>query len=134
MKRVPRWFLDPRFLFIGGILLGSGLGLIIGWLVWPVSYYDTNVYQLRDDYQDEFVVMVGALCTLERDVEAAHQSLALLSHPDAPRTPEAIVVEVTERYIASRALPSDIACLVGLAEALGTVTTPMQPYLGGQQP
>lgn len=122
------WFLDPRLLLIGGALLGIGLGLIVGWMLWPVSYYDTDVYDLRADYQDEFVVMVAASYALERDVGAAHQWLALLSDPQAPRPVEAIVVDVTERYIARGADPAEIAYLVGLAEALGRVTTPMQPY------
>jgi hypothetical protein len=128
------WLLDPRLLLIGGALLGIGLGLVVGWLVWPVTYYDTDVYDLRADYQDEFVVMVGALYALEQDVGVARQWLALLSPPQAPRAAEAIVVEVAERYIARGAAPTDIGHLVGLAEALGSVTTPMQPYLGGQQP
>lgn len=128
------WFLDPRLLVIVGILSGIGLGLLFGWLVWPVSYYDTDVYDLRADYQDEFVVMVGAFYASERNVESARQWLALLSSPNAPKSPEAIVVEVTERYIARGANPTDIGYLVGLAEALGNVTTPMQPYLGGQGP
>ncbi len=122
------WFLDPRLLLIGGTLLGIGLGLIVGWVLWPVSYYDTDVYDLRADYQDEFVVMVAASHALDGDVGAARQWLALLSDPQAPRPVEAIVVDVTERYIARGADPTQIAYLVALAEALGSVTTPMQPY------
>jgi hypothetical protein len=125
------WFLDPRLLFIGGALAGIGLGLLLGWLVWPVSYYDTDVYDLRADYQDEFVLMVGALYALEQDVEAARSWLVLLSDPRAPTTPEAIVVAVTERFIARGAPSPDIRYLVGLADALGTVTTPMQPFREG---
>jgi hypothetical protein len=125
------WFLDPRLLFIGGALAGIGLWLLLGWLVWPVSYYDTDVYDLRADYQDEFVLMVGALYALEQDVEAARSWLVLLSDPRAPTTPEAIVVAVTERFIARGAPSPDIRYLVGLAEAVGTVTTPMQPFREG---
>jgi hypothetical protein len=128
------WLLDHRLLVIGGILLGIGLGLIVGWLVWPVSYYNTDVYDLRADYQDEFVVMVGVSYALEQDIVTARQRLALLSNPTAPKPVEAIVVEVTERYIARGADPTDIGHLVGLAKALDSVTTPMQPYLGGQRP
>jgi hypothetical protein len=134
VKNRRGWFLDPRLLLIGGALLGIGLGLIIGWLIWPVSYYNTDVYDLRADYQDEFVVMIGALYALEQDVGAAGQRLALLSPPNAPKSAEAIVVEVAERYIARGADPIDIGHLVGLAEALGSVTPPMQPYLGEGRP
>jgi hypothetical protein len=128
------WFLDPKILFIGGVLAGIGLGLVAGWLVWPVSYYDTDVFDLRADYQDEFVVMVSELNAQEQDNDAALRMLALLSGPDAPRSAKDIVVDVTERYIARGAKSADIGYLVGLAKALGALTTPMQPYLNDQQP
>ena len=134
--RVSRrsWFSDPRLLLSGGILAGIGLGLVAGWLVWPVTYYDTDVYDLRADYQDDFVVMVGALYTLEGDADAARQQLALLSNPDNPGPVEAIVIDVTERYIARGADPTDIGYLVDLAQALDSVTLPMQPYLNQGRP
>jgi hypothetical protein len=128
------WFLDPKLLLIGGILIGIGLGLAAGWLVWPVSYYNTDVYDLHPEYQDDFIVMVGALHALEHDVGSARQLLALLSDPDAPQGIEATVVDVTERYIARGANPTDIQYLVDLAQALGSVTTPMQPYLNEPRP
>lgn len=130
MKSITHWLHDVRVLFIGGALLGIGLGLIFGWLVWPVNYYDTDVYDLRPDYQDDFVVMVGALYALDGNLETSRQSLAFLSNPDVPRSAEDIVVETAERYIAQGADPTDIDYLVGLAEALESVTARMQPYLG----
>ena len=123
------WLLDPRLLLIGGVLAGIALGLIGGWLVWPVSYYDTDPVDLRSDYQDDYVVMVGALVTLERDTDHARQLLAALSNPTSTRTVEAIVVDVAERYIARGAPRTDIDYLVRLAQALDSVTLPMQPYL-----
>lgn len=134
MKAWRSWFLDPRVLLITGVLLGIGSGLLAGWLVWPVSYYDTDMFDLRADYQDEFVVMVGALYALEKNTESANRLIALLSNPDAPQAVDDIVVDVTERYIARGVNPADIRYLVRLAEALGTVTTPMQPYLQEGQP
>lgn len=134
MKHWRTWVLDPKILFIGGVLLGIGLGLVLGWLVWPVSYYDTDYYDLRADYRDDFVVMVGALVALQQDVGTSRELLTLLSDPNTPRSIESIIVDVTERYIARGANPVDIDHLVDLAEALGALTTPMQPYLNELQP
>lgn len=128
------WFLDTRLLFLGGVLLGIGLGLIAGWLLWPVTYYDTDLYDLHPRYQDELVVMVGALNALEGDTALARQLLAQVSSPTAPRSPEAVVVDVTERYIARGAPAEDIDYLVRLAKALNAVTTPMQPFLNDPGP
>jgi hypothetical protein len=132
MRRVTGFCLDVRFLFLGGAGLGIGLGLVVGWLLWPVTYFDTDLYDLRQDYQDEVVVMVGAQLALEGDVEAARAALSLLSQPDAPRLPEQIVVEVMERYVAQAAASADVELLVALADALGTPTTAMQPLLEGR--
>jgi hypothetical protein len=123
------WFLDSRLLFIGGVLLGIGMGLVAGWLLWPVTYYDTDLYDLHPDYQDDLVVMTGALNALEGDPALARQLLAQVSNPDVPRSAEAIVVDVTERYIARGAGAADIGYLIRLAKALNAVTTPMQPFL-----
>ncbi len=128
------WFLDPKLLLMGGILIGISLGLAAGWLVWPVSYYNTDVYDLHPEYQDDFIVMVGELQALEQDIGSARQLLALLSDPEAPQGVEATVVDVTERYIARGANLTDIQYLVRLAQALGSVTTPMQPYLNEPRP
>jgi hypothetical protein len=108
--------------------------LLIGWQLWPVSYYNTELYDLHTGYQDDFVVMVGALYALEGDAQAARQALSQLTPPSANRSPESILIEVTERYIAQGAYRTDIHYLVNLADALDSETTPMQPYLDGQQP
>jgi hypothetical protein len=129
-----RWFHDPRLLLILGLLLGIGLGLIVGWVVWPVTYYDTDISDLRVDYRDDFVVMVGALYAQEENADTARQLLSLLSDPNAPRSLDAIVVDVAERYIAGGASRTDIRYLVGLAQAFGSVTTPMQPFLNDGPP
>jgi hypothetical protein len=134
VKRWRSWIFDPKLLLIGGMLLGIGLGVIAGWLLWPVSYYDTDVFDLRADYQDDFVVMVGALNTLDQDAAGSRQLLTLLSNPKSPRSVDSIVVDVTERYIALGANPIDVGYLVSLAKALGTLTTPMQPYLNKERP
>jgi hypothetical protein len=129
MNSWREWLVDRKLLFIGGVLLGIIVGIVAGWVVWPVSYYDTDLYDLHADYQDDFVVMVGALYAMEQDVGEARQLLELLPNPETPHSIEGIVVDVTERYIAQGANPNDIGYLVRLADALGTITTPMQPYL-----
>ncbi len=130
MNARRQWFLDPRLLLLGGILAGIGLGLYHGWMVDPVEVVDTDIYDLRADYQDDFVVMVGALYRLEGNAQTARQLLGRLNRPDA----ENVVVDVTERYIARGARRQDIVYLVGLAQGLGVVTEPMRPFLQAEVP
>lgn len=120
-----RWLFDPRTLLIIGIIIGIGIGMYYGWEIQPVDIIDTDIYDLRADHQDDFIVMVGALYTLERDETATRQLLGLLNQAKI----ENVVVDVGERYIAQGTSANDIHYLVNLAEMLRVVTGPMRPFL-----
>lgn len=111
-----------------GLAAGVALGLLIGWVLWPVQYTNTAPAQLRQDYRDEYILMVAAAYQVERDREAAQARLALLD-PEAPARP---AVELAERLIAEGGRPTDIRMLVRLADDLGAATAPMAPYLEGE--
>lgn len=108
-----------------GLVAGVGLGLLIGWRLWPVNYTNTAPYQLRQDYRNDFVLMTAAAYQVERDLDAARERLALVD-AEAPERP---VVELTETLIAEGGRSEDVAVLVELAEALDATTVPMAPYL-----
>ncbi|MCS7283342.1 MAG: hypothetical protein NZ769_08365 [Anaerolineae bacterium] len=110
-----------------GLALGLGLGLLVGWVLWPVQYTNTAPAQLRQDYRTDYILMVAAAYRVEGDPEAARGRLAQLD-PEDPSRP---LVELTEALIAQGGRPQDIRMLVRLAEALGAVTPPMTPYLQG---
>ena len=38
-------------LVVAGLLAGIGIGLVLGWQVWPVSWYDTDPSDLRVQHQ-----------------------------------------------------------------------------------
>ncbi len=111
-----------------GLALGLALGLLTGWVLWPVQYTNTAPSQLRQDYRDDFILMVAAAYRVEGDLEAARARLALLD-PDDPARP---AVELAERLIAEGGRPTDIQMLVHLADGLGAITAPMIPYLEGE--
>lgn len=110
-----------------GLALGVALGLLVGWVLWPVRYTNTAPAQLRQDYRNDYILMVAAAYRVERDPEAARERLARLD----PQQPERPLVELTETLIAQGGRPNDIRILVQLAQALDAVTPAMLPYLGG---
>ncbi len=122
-----RRFLRFRFLFPLGLLLGLGLGLWIGWVAWPVRYTNTDLFDLRDDYRWEYVVMVGGAYARDGDLEQARQQLDLV----APGAGPAFLVQVTEQAIAQDRPADVITPLVRLARDLGVATPVMAPYLEG---
>ena len=38
--RLPDIFKNPRMAAIAGVILGLALGLLVGWVLWPVKYTD----------------------------------------------------------------------------------------------
>jgi hypothetical protein len=110
-----------------GLALGIALGLLVGWVLWPVQYTNTAPAQLRQDYRNDYILMVAAAYQVEGNPDTALERLARLD-PEQPTRP---LVELTETLIAQDGRPTDIRMLVRLAEALGATTPAMWPHLGG---
>ncbi len=110
-----------------GLALGIAMGLLVGWVLWPVQYTNTAPAQLRQDYRNDYILMVAAAYRVERNPEAARERLARLD----PEQPERPLVELAETLIAQGGRPGDIQMLVQLAQALDAATPAMLPYLGG---
>lgn len=112
-------------LALAGLAVGIALGLLVGWVLWPVRYTNTAPAQLRQDYRTEYVLMVAAAYEVEGDLEAAQARLTLLD-PEQPARP---VRELAETLIAEGGRETDIRMLVRLAAAMGATTPAMAPYL-----
>ena len=74
---MSRWIL-----FILVLIIGSGLGMLYGWVINPVSYQDTTLEYLRIDYKTDFTLMVAEVYHYEGDLEWALNRLTLLEDPD----------------------------------------------------
>jgi hypothetical protein len=111
-----------------GVVIGLALGFAIGWGLWPVEYTNTSPDVLRQDYHDDYIVMVATAYEVEGDLERARERLALLD----PQEPTAPMIELAERLIEVNGDVEDIARLARLAGALGAITPTLAPYLEGQ--
>ena len=123
-KRARKWVTRAAV----GAAVGLALGFAIGWWLWPVRYTNTAPTVLRQDYHDDYVVMVATAYEVEEDLEQARERLELLN----PEEPAAPVVELAERLIEADGSTEDIARLARLALALGATTSTLAPYLEGQ--
>jgi len=122
--RLQRW--DVRTAV--GVAVGLVLGFAVGWWLWPVRYTNTAPGVLRQDYHDDYVVMVATAYKVEMNPEHARERLKLLD----PEEPAAPVVELVERLVETNGSNEDITCLARLAWALGATTPTLTPYLEGQ--
>lgn len=108
--------------------VGLLMAFAIGWWIWPVQYTNTAPDVLRQDYRDDYVVMVATAYEVEQDLQQARNRLKLLD----PEEPAAPVVELAERLIEAGGGAEDITYLARLAWVLGTLPPPLTPYLDGQ--
>jgi hypothetical protein len=118
-ERVPGWLPWAAV----GVVLGLGVGIAIGWWLWPVTYTNTAPDALRDDYHDDYVLMVAATYEVEQDVREARSRLRSLNHDD----PLAPVLKLRRRLIAAGGGKADIARLTDLAQALGAGDASLTP-------
>ncbi len=108
-----------------GFLLGLGLALVLGWVIWPVEYYDTEVLFLHPTYKFEYAVMVGAAYELDSDWERAAGRLLALEEPDMG----VWVRDQTHLAIAANEDPVKIQHLISLARPLGVTSEIMEAFV-----
>jgi hypothetical protein len=77
--------MKTRWLFILLVLLaGVGLGLIYGWIIDPVEFYDLTPDTLRADYKADYVLMTAESYHANGDPAVAARQLAIFgSQPPA---------------------------------------------------
>lgn len=111
--------------FFGAVLAGIGLGLLYGWVVSPVQFYDTTPGTLRIDYQSDYVLMAAEAYAREQDALLAVERLYLLGAINpAEKVQEAIVFAVQAGYA-----PADLAVMRELGEAVRTWNSALDPTL-----
>jgi hypothetical protein len=67
-----------RWVFIGlALLAGIGLGLVYGWVIDPVDYFDLTPDTLRSDYKADYVLMVAEAYKADQDPGLAARRLAV---------------------------------------------------------
>ena len=83
----------PFGLIIAAIA-GLALGLLVGWVIWPVEYADTDLHSLRDRHQATYVELVADSYAMSTNLEMAQARLAELEGPG--RTAEDVAAYVGE--------------------------------------
>jgi hypothetical protein len=105
-------------LIIGGLVLGVALGLALGWLVWPIQYTEADPALLREEYRQDYVIMIATAYAGDGDLTAARQRLAHLGEND-----QDYLLDLTAELVASGQDESIIQSLARLSADLG-LTSP----------
>ncbi|MBI1257066.1 MAG: hypothetical protein GC204_06320 [Chloroflexi bacterium] len=110
--------------FIAALIIGTLLGLYLGWVQFPVKYTDSSAARLTQRNKDEYTVMVANAYLDDGDLTGALERMRLLGVENVP----AYIQDTTERYITNSSDVTDIRSLVALSAGLGRLTPIMQPY------
>jgi hypothetical protein len=117
-------------LVILGLTAGAVVGLLLGWVVWPVTYTDTAIADLAPEYKDEYLLLVATAYTTDGDLEKAQVRLARLEVPNINQSLSALI----DRYILEGRDEAEIRALVALANAQGVMSPNMVAYLATNTP
>jgi hypothetical protein len=117
-------------LVILGLTAGVGLGLLIGWVIAPVKYVDTDISDLSVEHKEEYTLLVASAYSLDGDLDKAQARLEKLGVPNL----RVWVDPLVERYIDEGMDEADIRALADLAHALGSNDPKMVAYLATATP
>lgn len=70
----------PLYL-LTGLLLGLGLGLLIGYRILPVQFFDIAPSSLQQDYKPDYLAMVGLAYNADRDIGRAESRIRQMIDP-----------------------------------------------------
>ncbi len=108
-----------------GLLFGVGVGLFLGWVVWPTEFTEANPTILEASYQRDYTVMIAATYALDGDLPGARRRLATLGKADS----SAWLLDQVVAHILENEDETEIRQLVLLAHDMGLSSPAMTPYL-----
>lgn len=122
MSRVNRyiWFLIM-------IIIGGGVGLYYAWYVKPADFVNAALYNLRQDYKTDYVLMVAEI--FDKDQDRYHAMIRLDKILDQNETPEEAVETAIRHAEGFGYNPVDLNKMYKLNEIVtGQRSTPTPQY------
>jgi hypothetical protein len=104
-----------RFIWFGiSILVGIGLGLLVGWSLFPVQYANTSPASLRSDYKLDYVLMTAEIYQSDGNLADAQARLAILGEENITRLVQQAATDASDLGFDTR----DLNKIVHLAQDL----------------
>ena len=122
MSRINRyiWFLVM-------IIIGGGIGLYYAWYIKPADFVNAAMYNLRQDYKTDYVLMVAEI--YDKDQDRYHAMIRLDKILDQNETPEEAVEAAVSNAEGFGYAPVDLEKMYRLNEIIsGQRFTPTPQY------
>jgi hypothetical protein len=106
-----------------GLVIGIAFGLGYSWMVSPVKYIDAPPYSLREDYKEQYRVLVAVAYLYSGDLLRAQDRLEKLRDDDIVQT----ISRQAQQAQAESHPEEEVRALSQLATALSHGLTPAPP-------
>ena len=70
----------PLYL-LTGLLIGLALGLLMGYRIFPVKFFDITPSSLHQDFQQDYLAMVGLAYRADKDIGRAYSRISEMMSP-----------------------------------------------------
>ena len=98
-----------------GLVLGIILGILFAWVISPVKYVDTAPESLKDEFKDQYRVLIASAYVANGDLVRAKARLELLDEADI----YLVVAEQAQQMLAEGGSVEEAQALGRLALSLG---------------
>lgn len=132
MQQSPRnrTGLIMAILVIAGLAAGVGLGLLLGWVVLPVTYVDTKICDLAPEHKDEYGLLVAAAYRQDGNLARAQERLAELEVPNTNQW----LSDLIDRCAGTGRAEADVQALAVLAQDMGVSNLQLVAFLPSPTP
>jgi len=128
MSRLRSWLRAVGWVGLG-LILGGGLGLYLGWTVWPTEFTNASPAALEESYRRDYALMTAAAYTADGNLAAAEKRVESLGENG-----RSFYFSFTLDSILRGGNEPEIRQLVRLAADLGFSSPAMTPYLAEPEP
>ena len=112
--------------FLIGLVVGLIIGLpILGWYVFPVKWYDTDPFDLRQEYKEAYISMLADSYTLNTNVALARQRVAGWDPEDLAQVIAQLKAKASDSSQVQRL--DNLAAVLGVRRLVAVPTPTPQP-------
>ena len=112
--------------FLVGLVVGLIIGLpILGWYVFPVKWYDTDPWDLRQEYKEAYISMLADSYTLNTNVALARQRVAGWAPEDLAQVIAQLKAKASDDAQIQRL--DNLAAVLGVRRLVAAPTPTPQP-------